>query len=360
MKLSSIYTRIRRKYHSYREKHIPVFFVSDNANWSFKWVAHYITTGIHKQYKIPTQTTVSPWHLENKIIHFGDRYTYLNNFPHALYEENKIFLTWFHGHPNYDAGMRKLFEGLYGKTRCVEKIVVPCAITRDNLIGAGIPAEQIALIPIGVDLKRFRPAKERHRPEIRRRFNIPENAFCIGSFQKDGVGWEEGIEPKLIKGPDIFLEVISQLAHKNKNIYVLLTGPARGYVKQGLEKIGIPYHHAYLQNYHDIIPYYQALDLYLITSRAEGGPQGLMESWAVGVPVVSTRMGMPADWIKHGKNGMLAEIDDAQGLVENIQMLKDNHSLFEKCVKNGLQTVQGLEWDIIAQKYYQLYKPFLI
>ena len=35
------------------------------------------------------------------------------------------------------------------------------------------------------------------------KYKIPKDKIIIGSFQKDGVGWEEGNEPKLIKGPDI-------------------------------------------------------------------------------------------------------------------------------------------------------------
>ena len=35
---------------------------------------------------------------------------------------------------------------------------------------------------------------------------IPEDYTVIGSFQKDGKGWGEGLKPKLIKGPDILLK----------------------------------------------------------------------------------------------------------------------------------------------------------
>ena len=49
--------------------------------------------------------------------------------------------------------------------------------------------------------------------------------------------------PKLIKGPDIFYKVISDL-NKDFNIKILLTGPARDYLKKKLDSNKISYIHS--------------------------------------------------------------------------------------------------------------------
>ena len=36
--------------------------------------------------------------------------------------------------------------------------------------------------------------------KIKHNLGIPEDYLVIGSFQKDGEGWGEGLKPKLIKG----------------------------------------------------------------------------------------------------------------------------------------------------------------
>ena len=55
---------------------------------------------------------------------------------------------------------------------------------------------------------RLPPARRgRPAPRARTRLGLPGSAFVVGSFQKDGVGWGEGLEPKLIKGPDVLLAV---------------------------------------------------------------------------------------------------------------------------------------------------------
>ena len=66
-------------------------------------------------------------------------------------------------------------------------------------------------IPIGIDVETFTLRSPDGVVAARRAFGLPESAFVVGSFQKDGVGWGEGTEPKLIKGPDVLLSVAEQL-----------------------------------------------------------------------------------------------------------------------------------------------------
>jgi glycosyltransferase involved in cell wall biosynthesis len=223
----------------------------------------------------------------------------------------------------------------------------------------GVPEEKLHVIPLGVNLNQFRPPSPEERFRQRQRLGIPEKAVCIGSFQKDGVGWGEGFEPKLMKGPDIFLEVVRRLFRRYP-IFVLLTGPARGYVKRGLETAGIPFRHDYVKDYGALPAYYYCLDLYLVTSREEGGPKALPECMATGVPIISTRVGMAPDMIEQGVNGMLVEVEDIEGITEAAARLIEDVDLQCRFRKNALQTVQSYDWSIIARTYHdKIYNPLL-
>ena len=168
------------------------------------------------------------------------------------------------------------------------------------------------------------------------------------------------MSPKWVKGPETFLEVVQRLS-KCIELYVLLTGPARGYLKAGLEKIGVPYHHVQLKRYQDVARHYWALDLYLITSRDEGGPMALLESMASGVPVVSTRVGMCADLLDGGECGVLAEVDDVAGLVESAKKVLQDSSFRATLVRNARVLAQNHDWSVIATRYYEeVYKPLLV
>lgn len=338
-----------------------IYCVTDASNWIFDWIGYYVTGHLKEHQGVSARVINDPVGLRHQIIHFIDRYAYLDGTFRRLHPSNRIFLTWFHGNPNDpNPAMQQLFATLPEALESIRKVVVSCQISRQSIIEFGIPASQLVTIPLGVDLSRFSSPTAEARLTARTRLGIPKDAICIGSFQKDGVGWGDGHEPKLLKGPDIFLAVVAKLARRYSNLMILLTGPARGYVKQGLERLGVPYIHHFLPNYHDIVSYYQALDLYIIAARCEGGPAALLESWATGVPIVSTSVGMPADLIKHGRNGMLADVEDIEGLTQSAMTLIENSALREQCRRQALKDVQQYNWPLIAEQYYQqLYQPLL-
>ena len=66
---------------------------------------------------------------------------------------------------------------------------------------------------------------------------------------------------------------------------------------QNLKKFNIKFIHIQNLKYREIISLYSALDLYLITSREEGGPRSFMESLATKTPLVATPVGMIQDYI---------------------------------------------------------------
>ncbi|GAB0056199.1 D-inositol-3-phosphate glycosyltransferase [Candidatus Magnetaquicoccaceae bacterium FCR-1] len=337
--------RLRRRVH----------YVSDSANWSYRWDAHYIATGLESRLGDVVPIITAPWRLRHQVILFGNRAVWFAGPRDRLHPSNALFLTWFHGEP--DSGepkMDEMFARMPGIFDRMRKVVVSCVISRQVLMAHGVPGEKIELIPLGVDLTRFRPADAETRARLRAALEIPREAFVIGSFQKDGIGWGDGEEPKPVKGPDLFLELLEQLRGRHPNVLVMLTGPARGYVKRGLERLGIPYRHRFLENYLDIVSCYQILDLYAITSRAEGGPKALMESWACGVPVVSSRMGMPADWILDGRNGFLSDVGDTARMAGQVGRLLEDPALLATIRDGGLETVQGLDWDRIAGQYHAM------
>ena len=195
--------------------------------------------------------------------------------------------------------------------------------------------------------------------QLKKRFKLPSEKIIIGSFQKDGIGWGEGLEPKLIKGPDIFCEVVKKLAD-DFNIHIFLTGPARGYVKKRLSSSGIPFKHVYFKNPLDVAQLYKALDLYLISSRTEGGPKALLESFASRVPLVSTDVGMVHDLGRDGYNAMISKVDDIDNLVYNCQKTIDDENLRKKIISGGFQTVKDYDWKVITRRYYEeIYSRFL-
>ena len=328
-----------------------VHYVVENAAWSIRHDGTMITQSLPS---LKGRITVHPNGLKNTLIHFGSIHTWLRRgqAPRTIDPSNKVIVTWFHVEEG-DPRVERLAEIQHH----ADLWHTSCSITQNVLVNHGVPEEKIRRIPLGVDTRVFSPVEDKaEKSRIRQMLGVPPDAKVIGSFQKDGVGWGEGLEPKLIKGPDIFCDVLEEVARK-ESIFVLLTGPARGYVRQRLEKAGIPHMHRNIPNPDQLVPFYRALDLYLITSRVEGGPKPLIEAMACGIPVVTTSVGMVPDLVQDGNEAL---IGDAQDLADRCVEALNKEPLCATLSQNGLHMVQALDWRRIAQRYEEeLYQPFL-
>jgi len=341
--------------------HSLLFYVIESADWVIKQVGIDITTNLNNQKLLKTRTTTTYRGIHNQIIHLGSRNLFLSNTWKKIDSSNKIVFTWYHGDKkDKNPDNLAMIKALPHASKKADIVHTSCTISKKKLIEWGVPEDKIVVVPLGVDLNLFKAVTEAQKNTIRKELGLPLDKIIIGSFQKDGFGWGAGLEPKWVKGPDIFVDVIDKLKKDNDDIFVLLTGPARGYVKKELDRIGVPYKHFFLKNYLVIPKYYNALDLYLVTSRVEGGPKAILEAMATGIPVVSTKVGMAPDIIKEGYNGFLAEIGDVAALSEKASKIIENKYIANHLVKNALKTVKDYSWEKIVKEYYEkIYKPFL-
>ena len=263
--------------------------------------------------------------------------------PRYFRTRNRVSLDYYHGLPDTAPEFKVLYESLRRHHSAIERVRVSHSQMERVVLESGIDPDKVRRIPIGINLAYFQLQTAESRRHARRRLGLPESAAIIGSFQKDGVGWGEGNDPKSIKGPDVFLHVIEQLKPRVPELYVLLSGPARGFMRKGLEQRGVPYRHVYVNQYEQIGGLFQALDLYLITSREEGGPKAVLESMASGVPLVTTKVGQAMDLVQHGQNGWMMEVEDTEGLAHRAEyVLRHRTSVeLEETLKNGRKTAEA-------------------
>ena len=316
-------------------------YITDNASWVICDIGKNLKRNIKES---NLNITITAFGIRNSIIHFGSIGTFIGKNKLKLpHKSNKVIVTWFHVLPN-----EKRFGIVKEAVKYVDIWHTSSELTKNKMISLGIPKDKIIVIPLGVDLDYF---NNRDQMKSKEALGIPKDKIVIGYFQKDGNGWKEGNSPKLIKGPDIFCNVITRLS-KKYDIFILLTGPARGYVKNYLLKENINFIHTYLDDPNKVASYYKASDLYLVTSREEGGPKSILESMACGVPLVSSKVGMAEDIILDGINGFLVDVEDIDNLYNKASSLIENKDLRIKIIKNGLDTVKSYSWKKISKQYF--------
>lgn len=348
-----------RKFNYKVNKNRKINFVTEKADWSIKWDGIYMKKYINKNYgeNLIELSNIPLINYPPKIIHFGSQYMWVD-WSKLISNKNKYVVSFFHG--KYEDGTiaSKYIDEFINTNHALYKVITASSLIYKRLKEWGIPKSKLIQIPIGVDTNLFSLPSIIQKKNIRQKLGFKDHEIVIGSFQKDGIGWSEGNQPKFIKGPDIFVNSID-LISKEFPVAVLLTGPARGYVKNQLKDRGIKFKHIYLNHYEEIVNYYHALDLYIISSREEGGPKAIVESMASGVPLVSTNVGMANDFIVDNTNGALVESFDPDEIAKkSIKILK---TPFKKnLIKQARLDVMKADWKVVADMHWQnVYLPAL-
>ena len=201
------------------------------------------------------------------------------------------------------------------------------------------------------------PPDSAARLAVRRALGIPDHAIAVGCFQKDGTGWGDGTQPKLVKGPDVLASALA-LLQAHSPVCAVLPGPSRGYLTARLSESGVSFVAPGFVARHELPRLYHGLDVYVSPSRDEGGPAGVLEAMASGVPVVSTYTGMAADLIASGENGLLVPIGDAEALADAVGRLAESSLERASMATGARSTIADYDWSRVAERYAnELYAP---
>ena len=336
-----------------------VLFVTEGIDWVTSQEIRGLSTvtkelGIRARYSKPI-----PFGLPRQSIFFPSAY-FLRRPSLYILGKNRIAFPFYHGYPSSGNPLvLKCFESLKKYHHRIIRIQTSHSYMRGLILETGIDPEKVFLIPIAINPDFFRPQSENSKSQARSQYGIPKDAVVVGLFQKDGIGWGQGEEPKLIKGSDIFLKTVGILKASVPELYVLLSGPARGYVKKGLEQLNIPYKHIYLEHYPQIGQLYQCLDLYIVTSREEGGPKAILESMASGIPLVTTRVGQAMDLVTHQKNALMVDSEDFKALAFWAEKVLSDSQLKNEIIKRGFITANENTYAAHKQLWSEFFRDFV-
>jgi len=101
---------------------------------------------------------------------------------------------------------------------------------------------------------------------------------------------------------------------------------------------------------------YNQATMFVQTSRHEGFCLPILEAMAAGCPVICTDAHGNRDFCFDGKNCLMVEQDDAEGLKEAIKKLLDDPLLRDRLAKEGLKTVKNFHWDVVTNKAEKFFK----
>jgi glycosyltransferase involved in cell wall biosynthesis len=276
-----------------------------------------------------------------KKIHFGSinlLFKFKLLLPIIKKLNIKIVCSWFHID---DSG--KNFKNYSNIYKYVDVWHLTNTEIKKSLINFKIDEDKINIVKLGFDNHIFNIFDIKKKSEYKKK-NIISDRLVIGSFVKDSPGFGNSCEPKSIKRPDLLIDIIKKI-NKIKKVFILLSGPSRGFVLKNLKKNQIDY--LYIGNVpkKELALAMNVIDINLISSLREGGPKSAIESSACGKYILSTRVGMVPEIISKYKNGFLFnDINDF-----DIDLFLRDFESFKGI--NTQDFIDEYSWKSIAKNY---------
>lgn len=213
-------------------------------------------------------------------------------------------------HIDFDNFNKKDEKNFYKMDQYVDLYHVISLKTKEQL--KRLTNKKIISIPFWVNQKNLFYIE--NKSSLRKKYGFSEDDYIIGSFQRDTEG-SDLVSPKLIKGPDIFIDLVNRL-NNNQNIRILLAGTRRQYVINKLKELGINYKYFEMVQIDQLNEFYNILDLYLVSSRLEGGPQAVLECAVTKTPIISTDVGVASEILHPNSIYSLETFENAKPMVE--------------------------------------------
>ena len=223
--------------------------------------------------------------------------------------------------------------------------VVPIAISpfvKDSIVGQNkIRARKVPIILNGIDVSKYDISNDRKNPDR------PFTVINVASFSR----WKNQI--MLLNS---FYKVT--LKHPETQLVFVGEGAEKAQVETAAKKLGIYDKTIFAGLTSEVEKYLNSADIFVLSSTFEGVPLSILEAYAAGLPVISTRVGGVQDILEDGVNGFLVPSGDESAMTSAILKLIENPELRGKI--SDLNKLKAKEFDIknITEQYIELYSRY--
>jgi glycosyltransferase involved in cell wall biosynthesis len=208
-----------------------------------------------------------------------------------------------------------------------------------------LPAAKVRIIPNGIDVDRFFP---RRVDESRRReVGLRPGAPVVGIVAR--LRSEKNIE--------LFLDVATKIRREIPTAQFLIVGdgPDRAALEERSRALGLADCVRFVGNRIDVPELLALMNVFVLTSHIEASPVSILEAFAMGKPVVATRVGSVAEAVRDGENGYLAPAGDGDAIaVRTVELLQNPAKAATMGMAGREFVVQQASVDVMVSGYEHL------
>jgi glycosyltransferase involved in cell wall biosynthesis len=246
-------------------------------------------------------------------------------------------LLWVHHVTSWNPSMKEAVNNSVG--------LIACTATWKEQIERQSPAGvEVTIVPHGVDAEVLK-----RKPSARAKLGIPEHSFVVGFVGSKTSNYDEGR-----KGLDVLHTVITAAGERIPNLHISFLGLGWEEEVAALRGQGISANYVGFIPESQLASFYSSIDVYLLTSRIEGGPCTVLEAMACETAVVTTRVGLVPEVIVDGETGFFAEVGDAKTLLAHLIALASSAELRKRIGKAARAKVAASRsWHVTLQNLEQ-------
>jgi L-malate glycosyltransferase len=251
-------------------------------------------------------------------------------------------VTFMPAGPSPGIGLHRL---QYGPS--CDAVIAVSEFIRDLLVRSGIDPAKIAVIRDGIEIPAHLPDAA-GRARARAQWNLDPEAFVVGHV---GAFTHE-------KGQDVLLEAFLEFsAHAPRPAQLVLAGD--GPERQSprfIDLLGRTAGRVRMVGWiEDLAPFFAALDLYAMPSRAEGLGSSALLAMAHGLPVAATRAGGLTEVVEDGRSGWLVPSDSPKDLAAALADAAGDHDRLRGFGARARQLSAMFSSDIMVSQTESLY-----
>jgi len=160
--------------------------------------------------------------------------------------------------------------------------------------------------------------------------------------------------------PGMALEVLALLSRAHPEARLWMVGPdkdgslARCRALADRWKITDRVHFTGLLPKADWIALSRQCDFFLNTTDADNMPVSVIEAMALGLPVISTRVGGLSDLLEGGRLGQLVPAGDAQAMATALQRWLNQPDAALECAQRARNKVEAFDWYAVRDQWLSL------
>jgi glycosyltransferase involved in cell wall biosynthesis len=224
-----------------------------------------------------------------------------------------------------DLRIRALRAARDAELRGAAHVICPSAYLRELVVGWGIPAERVEVLPNPMPALPDLPGKD----EARARLGLEGPTLAFAGRLTAQKALEVALDA-VARTPDVSLVLAGE-------------GDERDWLEDITADLGLNGRVRFLgsQPRERVLELLRAADALVLSSSWENFPHTVVEALAVGTPVLATAAGGVAEVVEDGRNGLLVAPGDAQGLAAAIDRFFADAGLRESLRAAAAPSVAG-------------------